>query len=165
MSTDPVDAQAASEATPDVVCDDVPPGVQELSAGGVVVDSGRVVVIVPVKRAANGRQVLGLPKGHPNRGETLEQAARREVREEAGVEVEPLGDLGVVRYQYERRGGRIHKAVRFYLFRYLAGDVADHDHEIEVARWMPLEEAAGELTYEGEREMVRRAMSRLASER
>ena len=165
MSTDAADGPAAAESTGDAVGDDIPSKVQELSAGGVVVDGGRVVVIVPVKRAANGRRVLGLPKGHPDRGETLEQAALREVREEAGVEVEPLGDLGVVRYRYERQGRRIDKAVRFYLFRYLSGDVADHDHEIEVAYWMPLEQAARELSYEGERQMVRRGMSRLASER
>jgi NADH pyrophosphatase NudC (nudix superfamily) len=55
--------------------------------------------------------------------------------------------------------------VAFYLFEYLSGDVADHDHEIEEARWMPLEEAAQALTYEGEREMVARALSRIASDR
>ena len=68
----------------------------------------------------------------------------------------------MVRYRYERRGRLIDKAVRFYLFRYLSGDLADHDHEIEEARWMPLEQAAEKLTYAGEREMVRRAMSRAA---
>jgi hypothetical protein len=50
----------------------------EFSAGGVVVRDGEVVVIVPVKRAADGSRVLGLPKGHVDPGETeLEAAARR----------------------------------------------------------------------------------------
>ena len=40
------------------------------------------------------------------------------------------------------------------------GDPADHDHEIEEARWMPLREAAIALSYEGERAVVVRAMSR-----
>jgi NADH pyrophosphatase NudC (nudix superfamily) len=43
--------------------------------------------------------------------------------------------------------------------------VADHDHEIEDARWMPLEEAVRALTYTGEREMVARALSRAAADR
>ncbi|HEY5187819.1 MAG TPA: NUDIX domain-containing protein [Solirubrobacteraceae bacterium] len=138
---------------------------EEFSAGGVVVDGDRVVVIVPVKRAGGGRRVLGLPKGHPDGDETPEQAATREVAEETGVTAELIGDLGEVDYRYERRGRKIAKRVRFYLFAYRSGDLADHDHEIEEARWMPLTEAAGALTYEGEREMVRRALSQTAPDR
>jgi 8-oxo-dGTP diphosphatase len=137
----------------------------EFSAGGVVVDGGRVVVIVPVKRAFDGRRVRGLPKGHLDGDETPEQAARREVAEETGVAGELIDELGEVRYRYERRGRVIDKAVRFYLYQYRSGDLADHDHEIEEAVWMPLEQAARELSYAGEREMVRRAMSRLAADR
>jgi NADH pyrophosphatase NudC (nudix superfamily) len=55
--------------------------------------------------------------------------------------------------------------VRFFLFEYRSGDVADHDHEIEDARWIPLEEAARTLSYTGEREMVLRALSRTAADR
>ena len=132
---------------------------EELSAGGVVIDADQLVVIVPVKRDQHGRRVLGLPKGHLDGKETAAQAAAREVAEEAGVRGELLGELGDVDYVYERRGRRVLKRVRFFLFAYRAGDPADHDHEIERAYWMPLSEAAGALTYEGEREMVRRAMS------
>jgi 8-oxo-dGTP pyrophosphatase MutT (NUDIX family) len=129
------------------------------------VRGGEVVVIVPVKRAADGRRVLGLPKGHLDGDETPEQAAQREVAEETGVQAELVSELGDVRYRYERRGRRVAKVVRFYLFRYLSGDVADHDHEIEEARWIPLEQAVRELTYPGEREMVQRALSHRAEDR
>ncbi len=138
---------------------------EEFSAGGVVVDGDRVVVIVPVKRAADGSRVLGLPKGHLDGDETPEQAARREVAEEAGVSGELIGPLGDVEYTYERRGRKTAKRVRFYLYEYRDGDVADHDHEIEDARWMSLQAAARELSYPGEREMVRRAMSRSNADR
>jgi 8-oxo-dGTP pyrophosphatase MutT (NUDIX family) len=130
-----------------------------------VVRGDEVVVIVPVKRAADGRRVLGLPKGHLDGDETPEQAARREVAEEAGVTVELVDELGDVSYRYERRGRRVAKTVRFYLFSYVSGSIEDHDHEIEEARWMPLEQAARELTYEGEREIVQRALSRSAEDR
>ncbi len=119
-----------------------------------------VAVIVPVKRDASGRRVLGLPKGHPDPGETAEQAARREVREETGVAAELIEPLGEVAYTYERKGRRIDKRVAFFLFEYRYGDLADHDHEIEDARWMSLDEAAVQLTYEGERQMVQRVLSR-----
>jgi 8-oxo-dGTP pyrophosphatase MutT (NUDIX family) len=124
-----------------------------------------MIVIVPAKRAADGRRVVGLPKGHLDGDETPEQAARREVAEETGVQADLVDDLGEVAYTYERQGRRVEKVVRFYLFEYRSGDVADHDHEIEEARWVPLREAEDELSYPGERQVVRRALSRLAQDR
>jgi ADP-ribose pyrophosphatase YjhB (NUDIX family) len=140
-------------------------GPPEFSAGGVVVRGHEVIVIVPVKRDAHGKRVLGLPKGHPDGDESPEAAAAREVAEETGVKAELIEQLGEVRYAYERRGRPIMKHVAFYLFEYRSGDLADHDHEIEEARWMPLEEAARSISYEGERQMVLRAMSRLSPDR
>jgi 8-oxo-dGTP pyrophosphatase MutT (NUDIX family) len=132
----------------------------DFSAGGVVVRGDDVAVIVPVKRSANGDRVLGLPKGHPDDDESPEEAARREVREETGLDAELVEKLGEVRYWYRRKRSRIHKRVAFFLFEYRGGDLGDHDAEIEHASWMPLAEAAHRLTYAGEREMVARALSR-----
>ena len=135
----------------------------EFSAGGVVVnDDHEVVVIVPVRRSADGSRVLALPTGHPDGKESAVQAALREVREEAGVEAEVVGSLGEVRYCYQRGGRRIAKVVEFFLLRYVSGDVGDHDHEVEHARWIPAVQAMETLTYAGERDMVREAVSRLA---
>src|SRR3954467_12918419 len=134
---------------------------REFSAGGVVVRGADTIVIVPVRRAANGRPVVALPKGHIDPGETPIEAAAREVREEAGVEAEPVEKLGDVRYWYQRSGQRIAKQVAFFLCEYRSGDPADHDSEVEVARWMPLTEALTTLSYKGEREMVERALDRL----
>ena len=131
---------------------------EEVSAGGVVLSGDRVVVIVPTRRAASGHRVLALPKGHVDPGETPAQAAKREVREEAGVDAALVDQLGEVRYWYQRDGRRIPKLVTFFLFDYVSGDVADHDHEVEEARWIPIERALRELTYKGEREMVERAV-------
>jgi mutator protein MutT len=137
----------------------------ELSAGGAVVDEGNVIVVVPVKHDAQHRRVLVLPKGHLDPGETDEAAAVREVAEETGVAAELIEKLGDVEYSYERRGRRRNKRVAFYLFEYRSGSLEDHDHEIEEARWMPLQDAVRELTYPGEREIVKRALSRLSSDR
>jgi 8-oxo-dGTP pyrophosphatase MutT (NUDIX family) len=134
----------------------------EFSAGGVVMnDSGEVVVIVPTRRAADGSKVLALPKGHPDGEESPLQAALREVREEAGIDAEVVDSLGEVRYWYQRGGRRIAKVVEFFLLRYVSGDVGDHDHEVEHARWVPAQEAVETLTYPGERDMVRRALSQV----
>jgi 8-oxo-dGTP pyrophosphatase MutT (NUDIX family) len=138
-----------------------PPGSakpQEISAGGVVVHGDEVLVIVPTRRAADGSRVLALPKGHLDPGETSLQAAAREVREETGVTAQYVRDLGEVRYWYRRDGRTIGKLVIFYLFDYLYGDPADHDDEVQDARWMPLTKAQAALTYAGEREMVTHAL-------
>jgi 8-oxo-dGTP pyrophosphatase MutT (NUDIX family) len=133
----------------------------EFSAGGVVVRGDECVVIVPTRRAADGSRVLALPKGHPEPGESPVQAALREVREEAGIEARLVEELGDIRYWYMRDGRRISKVVSFFLLRYVSGEVDDHDREVEHARWLTLEDAARDLTYEGERDMVSRALSRV----
>jgi 8-oxo-dGTP pyrophosphatase MutT (NUDIX family) len=132
---------------------------REVSAGGVVVHDGQVLVIVPTRRAADGSQVLALPKGHLDEGETVVQAATREVREETGMVVEPVQELGEVRYWYVRDRHKVAKSVHFFLFRLVGGDLADHDDEVLEARWMGLSEAQKALSYAGEREMVARALA------
>lgn len=132
---------------------------REVSAGGVVVHENQVLAIVPTRRAADGSVVLALPKGHLDEGETAAQAAAREVREETGVTAELVGELGEVRYWYMRDRRRISKSVHFFLFRYVSGDLADHDDEVREARWVGISEAQEALTYQGERDMVARALA------
>jgi 8-oxo-dGTP pyrophosphatase MutT (NUDIX family) len=129
---------------------------RERSFGGVVVRDGEVLVITPAGRP----QISTLPKGGPQDGEPPEVTAAREVREETGVEARIVEHLGDVRYRYRRGGVRVFKTVGFYLCDYISGDTADHDHEVEEARWMPLELALTELTYPGERLMIERALSK-----
>ena len=138
---------------------------QEVSAGGVVVREREVAVIVPTRRAADGSRVLALPKGHMDPGETALQAAEREVREETGVDVVPVCELGKARYCYRRHGRTIAKSVTWFLFSYRAGDIADHDEEVEEARWIDLKDAQTALTHAAEREMIGRALACLEEER
>jgi 8-oxo-dGTP pyrophosphatase MutT (NUDIX family) len=137
----------------------MPPDDHETSYGGVVVRGTDVVVIVPRGR----RRVLGLPKGGPLSGETPEQTAAREVREETGITAAVSERLGQVDYSYRRGGRQVQKTVHFYLCRFEAGMTSDHDHEVDEARWMPLEDARRRLSYPGERTMVERALSILAA--
>ena len=114
-----------------------------------------------IRPAGKKPGVWALPKGNIGPGEKPEATALREVAEETGVEARSVEKLGDVRYWYQRSGRRIAKQVAFFLCEYRSGDPADHDSEVEIARWMPLAEAARELSYKGEREMVERALERV----
>jgi 8-oxo-dGTP pyrophosphatase MutT (NUDIX family) len=138
--------------------------IREFSAGGVTVRNFRGRPFVAAVRVKGGT-VLALPKGQIDAGERAAEAAAREVREEAGVTGELVEKLGDVRYWYHRDGERVLKVVSFFLFRYRSGSVRDHDHEVDSAEWVPLEEAPRLLAYKGEREMAEAALSRWAPDR
>ncbi|HYI36105.1 MAG TPA: NUDIX hydrolase [Thermoleophilaceae bacterium] len=133
---------------------------REHSAGGVVLrgpDGQREVAYVQPRPGVNA-----LPKGHPDPGETLEQAATREVREETGLVAEPVTRLGDVRYWYTLAGERVLKTVTFFQFEYVSGDTADHDDEVVDAGWMPLADAPAALSYKGEAGMAAKALEAVA---
>ena len=139
--------------------------IREFSAGGVVLRRMRgrdYVVAVRVKKGT----VLALPKGHIDPGETAAQAAKREVREEAGIQGGLVEKLGDVKYWYARGGERVFKVVSFFLFRYRSGSVRDYQREeVDGAEWIPLEEAPRLLQYRGEKDMARTALSLAAGDR
>ena len=131
---------------------------REFSAGGVVIRQVEGHTEVALVSPRDG--VYALPKGHPDAGESLEQAATREVREETGLVAEPLERLGDVSYWYRLAGERVLKTVTFFLFDFRSGSVGDHDDEVVWAGWVPLTEAVEQLSYEGEREMAAKALTR-----
>ena len=132
----------------------------QVSAGGVAFrwrDSEPELVIVSVKPKMRWQ----LPKGIVDPGETPQITAVREVREEAGVETDLMALIETIEYWYRAvkygKPVRYHKFVHFYLLQYRSGDVSDHDHEIEEARWVRIEEALEMLAFEGERRVVQKA--------
>ncbi len=137
--------------------------IREFSAGGLVVRRMRGRPFIAAVRVKNGT-VLALPKGHIERGESAADAARREVREETGVEGEVVEKLDDIRYWYVRGGERVFKVVSFFLLRYRSGSVRDYQvEEVDSAEWVPLEDAPGLLAYRGEREMAKAALSRITA--
>ena len=140
-----------------------PPTETQVSAGGVVVRqlSGQPAEVVLISVGPQPRWQL--PKGLIDGDETPEAAATREVREETGITGALVAPLEKVEYWYvaTRQGTRIryHKFVHFFLFTYIAGDVADHDHEVNEARWMPFAEALALLAFASERRVVEQALA------
>lgn len=134
------------------------------SAGGIVVryvDSVPQLVIGRRKREREG-QTWTLPKGTPIEGESLEQTALREVREETGLQVRILSPLDAINYTFVQRGTRIHKTVHYFIMEPAGGSLAGHDHEFEEVKWISLDEADRVLSFQSEQDLVRLAAARLA---
>lgn len=121
------------------------------------VEEGRQLLLGRRRRERDG-MTWSLPKGTPDRGETLEATALREVREETGLEVRILAPIGPIEYTFVQRGVRIHKTVHYFLMEALGGDLADHDHEFDEVRWVGLAEAEALMSFATEKRIVAAAM-------
>jgi 8-oxo-dGTP pyrophosphatase MutT (NUDIX family) len=136
---------------------------RQVSAGGVAFrrSGARVEVVLIMPR---GTERWQLPKGLVDPGEAPETTARREVREEAGVDADVVSPVETIEYWYvgtDRDGMRVrfHKVVHFFVLEYRGGDVTQHDHEVSEARWVEIGEAVDELAFKNERAVVSKAQT------
>ena len=124
------------------------------AAGGVVTretPAGLEILLVHRRRYDD----WSLPKGKPEAGESLEQAALREVREETGQDVQLLELLGETRYTVNH----VPKVVLFWRMRPLGDPLPIRDtNEVAQAMWVPTTEALSRLTYPSECGLVRRVL-------
>ena len=67
--------------------------------------------------------------------------------------------IGDIHYRFVRDGCRIDKTVHYYLMEAIGGDLADHDHEFEDVRWVPVAEAEALMSFATERDIVARALA------
>jgi 8-oxo-dGTP pyrophosphatase MutT (NUDIX family) len=132
----------------------------QISAGGVVYrkkKNGVELALIKVGPVIRWQ----LPKGIVDKGETPEDAAVREVREETGLKAKIESPLEKIEYWYVSGGKtgkvRYHKFVHFYLMKYRSGSTDDHDHEVLEARWVPIVDAIRMLSFKSERELAEKA--------
>ncbi|MGE4357524.1 MAG: NUDIX hydrolase [Candidatus Omnitrophota bacterium] len=128
------------------------------SAGGVIFRNrgGRIEVAL-ISR--NQNTVWCLPKGKIEEGETPEEAARREVKEETGLEGELIQKLNSIHYFYSSKEEDtiFSKTVDFFLFRYTDGNIIEHNEEVDSVEWLDIDKAIERLTYKSEKETVEKA--------
>lgn len=131
---------------------------RQFSSGGIIFRRAQGAIRVALI-SRQGGAIWCLPKGLIEKGESAEEAALREVREEAGLAGKLLRKLGDVQYGYvsKEEKTRYLKKVAFFLLQYQGGTVRDHDFEVDEAAWFPIEEAVRRLTYPSERKLARQA--------
>jgi 8-oxo-dGTP pyrophosphatase MutT (NUDIX family) len=132
----------------------------QISAGGVAYRKRDAQVEIALISVGDDNR-WQLPKGLIDKGESTEDAAVREVHEEAGIDTDLVEPLDKVEYWYfwNEAGQRVryHKFVYFYLLRYKSGDVSDHDHEVNEARWFNIDQAINVLAFGSEKKIVEKA--------
>jgi 8-oxo-dGTP pyrophosphatase MutT (NUDIX family) len=132
--------------------------VYETSAGGLVVDRvGAASIAALIGRTdRRGRLEWVLPKGHVEPGETAEQAAVREIREETGLHARIVSALGPIEYWFFADGRRVHKTVHHFLLEATGGTLGTEDVEVSEVAWVPLDELVSRLRHASERRLLDR---------
>ncbi len=128
------------------------------SAGGVVIDDrGRMLLLDrPTRREVR------LPKGHVDPGETPEETALRETREESGyADLEIIADLGSQVVKFTFQGDDFIRTERYFLMRLLSERTTPRNRKDEAQFapiWTPMEEAVQRLSFEAEQQFAQRAI-------
>lgn len=131
--------------------------VEEVSAGGLVVDKSGELGLLIGRIDKRGRMLWSLPKGHIEAGESPEEAALREVREETGIKSSITRSLGVIDFWFMAEGKRIHKTVHHFLFAEISGRLEAQLSEVDEVKWFPLDDIAKTLAYPDERKLIQRS--------
>ena len=129
---------------------------EALSAGGVVWRTSGLTTEVIIGYISKENR-WGLPKGRTEKGETLVETALREVQEETGLEVQLGEKIGVIEYWFTLNQRRFHKCVHHWLMQSTHGDFSNRDYEFDEVFWKPITEAYFLLTFETEKQIVRKA--------
>ena len=131
--------------------------VEEISAGGLVVDKSGEMGLLIGRIDKRGRMLWSLPKGHIEAGESPEEAALREVCEETGIKSAITRSLGVIDFWFMAEGKRIHKTVHHFLFAEKSGKLEPQLSEVDEVKWFPLDDIAKTLAYPDERKLIQRS--------
>ena len=124
---------------------------KEKSCGCVIIENNKVLLILQQNDA-----YWGFPKGHVENGETEIQTAKREVKEEVGLDVKIDENKRYVTNYLVR--DEIDKTSVFYIATPIGGKIQKQDSEVKEVKWCTFEEALELITFDNLKEVLRKVM-------
>ena len=132
------------------------PTKKDFSCGGLVWDPvEKKLLVVQVENLSKSR-VWTFPKGHPEKDESDEEAALREVLEETGWTCEIEQSLMDVEYFYVHDQVRYHKTVRWFLMKPVEKTGVFNTDVIVACKWADLDETKKLISYDTDRELLKK---------
>lgn len=131
---------------------------REYSAGGIVLNDGKVLMIKNAALRDPKKAYWGFPKGHIDPGESSREAALREIKEETKIEAEIVSRLGESQYVFTRSGEKVVKHVVYYLLKYKSGEIKPQELEVLEVKWFEPKEALGILSFQKDKDMLNLAL-------
>lgn len=125
---------------------------KEISCGCIIIKNNKILLVYEKRR-----NFWGLPKGHVEEGESEEETALREVREEVGLDVEiDITKRYTLNYIINNE---IDKTSVFYIAKPKNENIKMQESEIENIEWCDFEEAIELLTFDDWKQMLREAIN------
>ena len=124
---------------------------KEKSCGCIIIKNRKVLLVYE-----KNRNFWGFPKGHMEEGENEIQTARREVKEEVGLEVEIDEEKRYILNYIIR--DEIDKTTVLYMARPKSEKITMQESEIENTKWCDFDEALNTLTFENWKEMFKKVI-------
>ena len=133
---------------------------RQFAAGGVVLKGGAGEVKALLIKDSYGHWTW--PKGHIEEGESPQEAALREVREETGLKtLKPIEELGAQEYWFNWEGEEVFKTVYIFLIEAAEGEeLSIQTEEIADGEWLEADQALEKIEYEGSRALFEKGIKK-----